>query len=87
MTPETAIDLSNNALLIALLLAGPILLVGMVFGLVISIVQAVTQLQEQTLAFVPKIIAMGALAALLLPWLTTRLFEYTQALWGEGLIH
>jgi len=87
MTHETAIDLSYNALLVSLLLAGPILAIGMVIGLIISVIQAVTQLQEQTLAFVPKIIAMGVLAALLLPWLSTRLVEYTQGLWREGMLH
>jgi flagellar biosynthetic protein FliQ len=87
MTPGAAIELSYNALILTLILAGPIMLIGMAVGLVISIVQAVTQLQEQTLSFVPKIVAMGLAAALFIPWLTTRLVEYTQRLWGDGMLH
>jgi len=87
MNPGTAIELSYDALFLTLILAGPIMLIGMVVGLVISIVQAVTQLQEQTLSFVPKIVAMGLAAALFIPWLTTRLVEYTQRLWGDGMMH
>ncbi|HWL92349.1 MAG TPA: flagellar biosynthetic protein FliQ [Phycisphaerae bacterium] len=83
MDSGAAVDLSREALLMALIVAGPIMGIGLVIGLIISIVQAVTQLQEQTLTFVPKIVAMGAATALLLPWLTWRLVEYTQALWGE----
>lgn len=85
MTPTTAIDLSYDALVLALILAGPIMAIGMVVGLGISIFQAVTQLQEQTLSFVPKIVAMGLAAAFFIPWLTTRMVEYTQRLWGDAM--
>lgn len=85
MSPDTAVDLSHEALMLALILAGPIMAIGMVVGLVISIVQAVTQLQEQTLSFVPKIIAMGLAAAFFIPWLSTRMVEYTQRLWANGM--
>ena len=81
MTPGEAIDLSHNALLLALTLAGPIMAIGMAVGLLISLVQAVTQLQEQTLTFVPKIVAMGVAAAFFILWLTMRMIEYTQELW------
>ena len=86
MTPGTALDLSYDALLLALVLAGPIMAIGMVVGLVISVVQAVTQLHEQTLTFVPKIVAMGIATAVFIPWLTTRMVEYTQRLWGNGML-
>jgi flagellar biosynthetic protein FliQ len=85
MTPGSAIELSYQALLLALVLAGPIMAIGMLVGLAISLMQAVTQLQEQTLAFVPKIVAMGVAAALFIPWLTTRMVEYTRDLWGPSL--
>lgn len=85
MTPNTAIDLSYDALVLALILAGPIMAIGMIVGLGISIFQAVTQLQEQTLSFVPKIVAMGLAAAFFIPWLTTRMVEYTQRLWGDAM--
>ena len=83
MDPGSAMDLSYNALFIALVLAGPIMVIGMVVGLLISVFQAVTQLQEQTLTFVPKIVAMGVAAALMIPWLTMRMMEYTQEVWGQ----
>lgn len=85
MTPTSALDLSYEALFLALVLAGPIMAIGMVVGLLISVLQAVTQLQEQTLSFVPKIVAMGVAAAFFIPWFTTRMIEYTQRLWGAGM--
>lgn len=81
MTPGMAVDLSRDALLVALILAGPIMAIGMIVGLAISIFQAVTQLQEQTLTFVPKIVGMGIAAAFFLPWLVTRMIEYTRQMW------
>ena len=85
MSPGIAIDLSREALITALIMAGPIMAIGMIVGLFISIVQAVTQLQEQTMTFVPKIVAMGIAAVFFLPWLTARLVEYTQRLWSGGM--
>lgn len=86
MTIGTAMDLTNEALMLALILAAPIMIIGMLVGLIISIGQAVTQLHEQTLTFVPKIVAMGVATAFFIPWLTTRLIEYTVKLWGNGAL-
>jgi flagellar biosynthetic protein FliQ len=86
MTTGSALDLGYEALLMSLVLAGPIMAIGLVVGLVISLAQAVTQLHEQSLAFVPKIVAMGAATALFIPWLTTRMIEYTSRLWGDGAL-
>jgi flagellar biosynthetic protein FliQ len=83
MNPGTAVDLSHDALFTALTLASPILGIGMLVGLIISLVQAVTQLQEQTLTFVPKIVSMGLAAAFFIPWLVTRLLEFTLRLWSD----
>ncbi|MFQ5410710.1 MAG: flagellar biosynthesis protein FliQ [Phycisphaerae bacterium] len=82
MEPGAAVDMSRDALMTALILAGPIMAIGMIVGLAISIFQAVTQLQEQTLTFVPKIVGMGAAAAFFMPWLAARLVEYTNGLWS-----
>ncbi len=79
---QAAIDLARNALIVAMELALPLLLVGLCVGLCVSLFQALTQLQEQTLTFVPKIVGMGAAAAFFLPWLATRMVEYTNRLWG-----
>lgn len=86
MTTTAALDLTNQALLMALVLAGPIMIIGMLVGLLISVVQAVTQLHEQTLTFVPKIVAMGLATACFIPWLTTRLMEYTNQLWSPDAL-
>lgn len=64
-----AVEAGRKALLVALELSAPILAVGMLVGLVVSAVQAATQIQDQTLSFVPKILAMAAALFLLLPWL------------------
>lgn len=75
-----AIDLVRAALLEALILALPILGAGLFIGLIISLFQAVTQIQEQTLVFVPKIIVMLLVALILLGWLTMRMIEFAGAM-------
>jgi flagellar biosynthetic protein FliQ len=80
MTEAEAVDLGRQALMVTLIVSAPILLVGMVVGLVISILQAVTQVQEQTLSFVPKIIAMALAVMLLLPWIARQLTEFSRAM-------
>ena len=69
MNPQDAIDLGRDALLTSLLVGGPVLLVGVVVGLLIGLVQALTQIQEQTLIFVPKILAMFVTLLLALPFM------------------
>ncbi|MFK7961687.1 MAG: flagellar biosynthesis protein FliQ [Phycisphaerales bacterium] len=73
---DGSIDLVRDALLEGLLLALPILLAGLVIGLLISVFQAVTQIQEQTLSFVPKIAVMILVGILLLGWITMRLSAF-----------
>lgn len=80
ITLSQAVDLLRDAVLMTLIIVGPILLIGMTIGLVISLVQAVTQIQEQTLSFVPKLFAMAAAIALVAPWMLQRLVEYTRHL-------
>ncbi|HVX86554.1 MAG TPA: flagellar biosynthesis protein FliQ [Phycisphaerae bacterium] len=80
LTVESAIDLLRDAMMMTLIIIGPILLIGMVIGLIISLVQAVTQIQEQTLAFVPKLFAMAVALVFVLPWMFQRLLEYTHHL-------
>ena len=71
-----SIELVRSALFEALILALPILGAGLVVGLIVSIFQAVTQIQEQTLVFVPKIIVMTVITVLLLSWVAVRLSEF-----------
>jgi len=73
---EEAIEAVRLALFQALLIAAPILGAGLVVGLLISLFQAVTQIQEQTLTFVPKIAVMILVAIFLLGWIATRMVEF-----------
>lgn len=68
MTTDVAIELCRSAALQTLLICGPALLVAMAVGLVIGLVQALTQLQDQSLTFVPKLVALTFVIMLLLPW-------------------
>jgi flagellar biosynthetic protein FliQ len=79
MDPQNAIDLCRDALLSALIIGSPMLLIGMAAGLAIGLIQALTQVQDQTVSFVPKLIAMAAVMIICLPWLMMRLVEFTRA--------
>ena len=72
----------REALMLSLVLSAPVLGAGLLVGLVISLLQAVTQVQEQTLAFVPKIIAMIVVAILLLGWMGSQLSEFASRMFG-----
>ncbi len=74
---EATLALVRDALLITLKIAGPILATGVLVGLGISILQSVTSIHDQSLTFVPKVLAMIVLTVLLLPWIARRLVEYT----------
>ena len=82
------LDLARNALVTALFLAGPLLGVALVVGLIVSVVQAVTSIQEQTLSFVPKLFAVGAVFLFLLSWMLQLMVRYTTELFRSlpGLI-
>jgi flagellar biosynthetic protein FliQ len=73
---EAALQMIRDALFVVLLIATPLLLVGMILGLLISLVQSVTSIQDQTLTFVPKIISLLVVVVLLLPWILTTLGEF-----------
>ncbi len=78
MDAANAIDLTRQTILLIVLLAAPVLAVGLAVGFVVSLGQAVTQLQDQTLSFVPKIIAMLLALALLGPWMIGRIVEFSR---------
>ncbi len=77
---DIGIDLVRQALAQALILAAPILLAGLAIGLVVSIFQTVTQVQEQTLSFVPKIGGMILVAIAIIPWIINVMLDYTTAM-------
>jgi flagellar biosynthetic protein FliQ len=82
MSLDQATDLIRQTLIMALIISSPMLLIGLVVGVVVSLLQAITQIQEQTLTFVPKIVAMVASAILLMPWIGHELMQYTSVLFG-----
>jgi flagellar biosynthetic protein FliQ len=77
MSPEFAVELLKGLMLQAVALASPILLTALSIGLAVSLFQAVTSIQEQTLSFVPKALGIVSLLAVLLPWILRTLIEYT----------
>ena len=85
MTLDHATELLRHALVLTLLVAAPVLAVGLIVGFVISLLQAVTQVQEQTLTFIPKIVAMFLCAIVLLPWIGQHVVEYARLVFGETL--
>jgi flagellar biosynthetic protein FliQ len=81
MNQDTVTNLAAQAMTLAMKVAGPLLLVALVVGLVVSIFQAVTQIQEQSLSLIPKIIGVAVVVVLLGPWMLGQLVAYTTALY------
>ena len=81
MNQDTVVNLATQAMSLALKVAGPMLLVGLVIGLAVSLFQAVTQIQEQSLSFIPKIVGLAVLIVVLGPWMLGQLLSYTQQLY------
>ena len=80
MDPIEAVTLGQNAVLISLLLSAPLLLIGMAVGLAVAIFQATTQIQEMTLTFVPKIVAVMLALLFFSSWMLIKMTDYTQDL-------
>lgn len=77
MSPESVIQLGHQTLLLVLYLGGPVLVVALIVGLAVSIFQAVTQIHEMTLTFIPKIVAVAVTIVILLPWMVQRMVDFT----------
>lgn len=80
MDAQDAVHLMQQAVFTALVVGAPVLLVGVLAGLVIGLFQALTQVQDQTVAFVPKILAMLAALLVCLPWALQKLIDYSEHL-------
>ena len=80
MNQDTVVNLASQAVSLALKIAGPLLLVALVIGLLISVFQAVTQIQEQSLSLIPKIAGVAVVVVLLGPWMLGQLVAYTTSL-------
>ena len=83
MTPELAVQIFRHALLETFWLAVPILTIGFVIGIAVSLVQVLTSIQDTSFSAVPKLLAFLFGLLLLLPWMTTKLIAYTTLLLGD----
>jgi flagellar biosynthesis protein FliQ len=83
MNQDVVVSLATQAMSLALKLSLPLLGVGLAVGVLISIIQAVTQIQEQTLAFIPKVLAMAVVLVVGGPWMLNQLLAYTADLWSS----
>jgi flagellar biosynthetic protein FliQ len=80
MTPETVLSEGHHALMLALMLAMPFLLAGLTVGVIVGIFQAATQINEMTLSFIPKLMALAVVAVIAGPWMLQLLVDYTRQL-------
>jgi len=83
MTPETVMTLGQQAIEMTLILSGPLLLSALLIGLVVSVFQAATQINEQTLSFIPKLLGIFLVLILTGPWMVTMMVDYIQRLFGN----
>jgi len=83
MTPETVMTVARSAIELMLYVAGPLLIAALATGLIISVFQAATQINEMTLSFIPKLLAMLAALAILGPWMVRQLIDFTRNLLGN----
>jgi len=89
MTTEFIVGFGREAIEVALLLAGPMLAVGLVVGVLVSLLQALTQVQEMTLTFVPKLLSISLVIVVLMPWMAQLMIDYTTNLYASlpELVH
>jgi flagellar biosynthetic protein FliQ len=82
MTPEMILAVARDAVLTMLLVSAPMLVSGLLIGLIISILQAITQVHEMTLTFIPKIIIVALSLLLFLPWIINTLVDFTNRMYA-----
>lgn len=80
---EFVISIAEKAVMLVLIIGGPILAIALVVGLIVSIFQATTQIQEQTLAFIPKIVAVLLSLVIFGPWMLSRILTFTQDIFSN----
>ena len=83
MTPESVMALAQRALEVTLWVSAPLLLTALVVGLVVSVLQAATQINEMTLSFIPKLLALGLALVLAGPWMLQLLLDYARGIFGN----
>lgn len=87
MNPQDAIDFSREALKTCLMVGGPILVASLLIGLLVGLFQAMTQVQDQTVSFVPKILLLILMIGLCLPWLTNRMLDFAKQSFETPMTH
>jgi flagellar biosynthetic protein FliQ len=80
MTPETVMGIGQHALVVTLMIAAPLLLTALAVGLFVGVLQAATQINEMTLSFIPKLLALAAVLVIAGPWMLRTLIDYTRHL-------
>ncbi len=83
MTPDVVIKLAEQSIYMIIIISAPMLLIALGVGLIVSVFQAMTQIQEQTLAFIPKILAVFLSLVIFGPWMLTLLLDYTRDLFQQ----
>ncbi len=83
MTPESVMTLGQQAIELTLMLAAPLLLSALIIGLVVSIFQAATQINEQTLSFIPKLVGVFIMLIFAGPWMVSMMVDFIQRLYGN----
>lgn len=83
MTPESVMTLGQQAIELTLMLSAPLLLSALVIGLVVSIFQAATQINEQTLSFIPKLLGVFIVLVIAGPWMVSMMVDFIQRLYGN----
>ena len=76
MTPESVIEFGQHALYVAMMVAAPLLLTALLVGLVVGVIQAATQINESTLSFIPKLVAIAVTLVIAGPWMLTTILDY-----------
>jgi len=87
MNPQDAIDFSREAIKTCMLVGGPILAASLLIGLIVGIIQTMTQIQDQTVSFVPKILLLLLMIGVCLPWLTERMIDFSTESFSTPMTH
>jgi len=83
MTPITVVEIGRQTLIVVLLISGPLLIAGLVVGLLVGVFQAVTQIHEMTLTFIPKILVTTGVLLALLPWMLVIMMDFMVSLFDR----
>lgn len=87
MNPQDAIDFSREAIKTCMMVGGPVLVASLLIGLVVGVIQAMTQVQDQTVSFVPKILLLLLMIGVCLPWLTERMIDFSAQSFSTPMTH